>query len=124
MPRVEVVYYQESDGTVPMLDWLDSLPLTTALKCLARLERLEAMGHELRRPEADCLRHGVYELRVKHSRLNYRMLYFFRGRRAVVVSHGFSKQQSAVPTQEIDLAIRRKIRFESHPGAHSFQPEC
>jgi hypothetical protein len=33
-------------------------------QCYLRLERLREMGHELRRPEADFLRDGIYELRV------------------------------------------------------------
>ena len=61
MPRTEVVFYQEEDGTVPIVDWLDDLPVKARIKCLARLARLEELGHELRRPEADLLREGIYE---------------------------------------------------------------
>lgn len=48
-------------------------------KCRVRIERLRDLGHELRRPEADLLRDGIYELRVRLGTLNYRMLYFFHG---------------------------------------------
>ncbi len=71
-------------------------------------ERLRELGHELRRPEADYLREGIYELRAKYQRVNYRILYFFAGRQAVVVTHGILKQVAAVPAKEIDLAIRRR----------------
>jgi phage-related protein len=77
----------------------------------------------LRRPEADFLRDDIYELRAKQQNVNLRMLYFIHGRTAVVVSHGFSKQQAKVPHREIELAIRRKQTFEASPEAHTYEGE-
>lgn len=118
MPRVEVVFFREDEETVPMRDWLDSIPKKAQAKCLAKLGRLEESGHELRRPEADYLRDGIYELRVRLQSVNYRMLYCFHGRTAAVVSHGIVKQRK-VPAKEIDLAIVRKGLFEADSEAHS-----
>jgi phage-related protein len=123
LPKTEVVYFRESDGSTPILDWFDGLPMGAVVKCLARLPRLEELGHELRRPEADYLEGGIYELRAKHAGVNYRMLYFFHGRTVVVVSHGFSKQRARVPAPEMNAALRRKDGFESNPRAHTFGPE-
>ena len=64
MPKTRVVFYQEDASTVPVLDWLDALPLKALNKCRVRIERLRELGHELRRPEADYLRDGIYELRI------------------------------------------------------------
>jgi phage-related protein len=77
MPQTQVVFFRESDGTVPILDWFDALPTKALDKCRVKIERLQALGHELRRPEADFLRDGIYELRVRLGTVNYRMLYFF-----------------------------------------------
>ena len=120
MPRVTIVFFKDDDGSVPMRDWLDGIQKKAAAKCLARLKRLEDLGHELRRPEADYLRDEIYELRVGLQGSNYRMLYFFRGRTAAVVSHGLVKER-AVPPGEIDLAVQRKKKFEQAPKAHSEQ---
>src|SRR6266487_1056655 len=76
MPRTELIFFKESDGATPLVDWFDSLQQKARAKCFVRLERLEAMGHELRRPEAENLGEGIYELRAKHQGVNYRMLYF------------------------------------------------
>ena len=84
-------------------------------KCTVRIERLEELGYELRRPQADFLRDGIYELRVGLQYLNYRMLYFFHGRIAAVVSHGLVKE-SAVPPKEIEKAIVRKRKL--HQDGH------
>lgn len=120
MPKTAVIFYMETDGTVPVLDWLAELPPKALDKCRSKIERLAEMGHELRRPEADFLRDKVYELRVGLRGINYRMLYFFHGNMAAVLAHGIVKE-SAVPTKEIDLAIERKRKFESNPKKHSYE---
>ncbi len=79
MPRVEILYYREGES-VPLLQWLEQLPEDAMIRCLARLARLKALGHELRRPDSDYLRDDIYELRVRHLNIRYRMLYFFHER--------------------------------------------
>lgn len=80
MPEISVVFYQEDDGTVPVLEWIAGLPAKVQVKCLTRIRRLQQQGHQLRRPEADHLRDDIYELRISFQGLNYRILYFFLGR--------------------------------------------
>ncbi len=120
MPRARVVWFREEDGTVPMLEWLDSLSPEAQDKCLARIRLLMDRGHELRRPHADLLRSGIYELRVRFGKINYRMLYFFHGRGRAVISHGVAKEQT-VPEKEIERALARKQRFAKAPSTHSFE---
>jgi phage-related protein len=119
MPRTKTVLYCEGDGSVPLLDWLDTVPDKARAKCVARIERLREMGHELRRPEADFLRDGIYELRAALRGINYRVLYFFHGREAVILSHGLVKER-VVPPKEIEWAIARKRKFEAAPQKHTY----
>jgi phage-related protein len=120
MPQTRVVLFRDDDGTVPLLEWLDSLPDKVQDKCVTRLRRLEQLGHELRRPEADLLRNGVYELRVGSQGTNYRILYFFHGTIAAVVSHGLVKERQ-VPPAQIELAIRRMRQYLSDPSGHTME---
>jgi len=120
MPQTQVVFYREDDGTVPLLEWLDALPRPAVVKCRVKLDRLKELGHELRRPEGDYLRDGIYELRVRLGRVNYRMLYFFYQDIAAVVSHGVVKEQR-VPPKDIDRAIIAKDRFGKDPSRHTHQ---
>jgi phage-related protein len=120
MPKTTVVFYQEDEKLVPVLDWLNGLPAKALDKCKVRIERLRDLGHELRRPEADILRDGIYELRVRLGTTNYRMLYFFSGRIAAVLAHGLVKE-SEVPPRDIEIAIRRKLKFEIDPDRHTFK---
>jgi phage-related protein len=121
MPETEVLLFAEDDGTCPLLSWLDGMPSKVQDKCIVRIERLAEMGHELRRPEADFLRDGIYELRVSWQRVQYRILYFFHEKQAVI-SHGLVKK-GAVPSKEIDLAINRKTQFKADPLKHTHYEE-
>lgn len=82
-------------------------------------ERLAELGHELRRPEADFLRDGIYELRWRVQSVHYRILYFFHGKAAVVLAYGFTKEDR-VPAKDIDLARKRKDLFEADPAVHTY----
>jgi phage-related protein len=121
-PRFPLSFNQEDAKTVPVLDWLDRLPAKAQDKCRLGIERLRDLGHELRRPEADYLRDGIYELRVGLRGMNYRMLYFFHERVAAVLAHGLVKERE-VPPREIDEAIRRKRRFELDPERHTYKED-
>lgn len=121
MAATEVIYYQDTDGTVPLNEWFKMLSPKVIQKCHAKLGRLEQMGHELRRPEADYLRDEIYELRASYQGVHYRMLYFFYERDAVVLSHGLAKER-VVPPRDIDIAVRRKAIFEREPERHRFKP--
>lgn len=112
VPKTRVALYREEDGSCPFIDWSDKLTANVQDKCYLRLERLREMGHELRRPEADFLRDGIYKLRVSLGGVHRRILYFFHGAIAAVVSHGLV-QERAVPPKEIDYAVERKKRFEA-----------
>jgi len=121
MPKTEVLFFCEEDGSAPLLDWFDGLPPKAIAKCRVKIERLHELGHELKRPEADYLKEDIYELRTKLGSVNYRMLYFFHGKKAVVLSHGFTKQQAKVPAREIKSAVQRKKLFEADPKAHTYK---
>ena len=113
--------YCNENGEAPFLDWFDRLPEKVQDKCTVRIERLEECGHNLRRPEADFLKDGIYELRFKLQAVNYRILYFFHGRKLAVLSHGIAKQSSDVPEKEIKKAIKRKDRFIAKPSKCTYK---
>ncbi len=108
-----------------MVNWLKELRQTNVkafIKCRAAITRLALMGHELRRPEADFLRDGIHELRIRMGSVNYRLLYFFHAQTVSVVAHGCTKEDIMPPT-DIKRAITRKIAFTANPTAHTFKGE-
>ncbi len=123
MPLITVVYYMEEDGSAPVLEWLQQVAhreRRAARKCELGIERLVEMGHELRRPEADILRDGIYELRIHLGRVNYRILYFFHGQSLAVLAHGLVKE-AEVPDKEIEIAIQRRGKFSQDPKKHTYR---
>jgi len=120
VPRTKVVFYREADGTAPVLKWFDGLPARAQDKCRVRIQRLAEEGHALRRPEADLLRDGIYELWIGLQRVNYRILYFFHGRAAAVLAHGLTKKDT-VPDTAIETALARKRKFEQGPALYTFE---
>jgi phage-related protein len=88
-------------------------------KCVVRIRRLVELGHELRRPEADLLRDGIYELRARLGTVNYRILYFFHGRNVAVLAHAITKENE-IPVIEINRAAERKRTFVASPARHTF----
>jgi len=125
MPWTELKYYRATKGFAPVLEFLDALgqkDRKAAIKCAAKIEVLGELGHELRRPHADYLRDGIYELRVRVGRVNYRILYFFHGQDVIVLAHALTKEKE-VPHADIERAIERKILFENNPARHTFVEE-
>lgn len=58
MPHVEIVLFREDNGSVPLRDWLDSLPRKAQAKCVAAIRRLELSG-------TSCAARKLHDLRVK-----------------------------------------------------------
>lgn len=122
MPKTTVFFFQDADGHSPVVAWLEGLRRTDVqayTKCAAVIERLMEAGHELRRPTADLLRDGIYELRARKGHVNYRLLYFFHGRNVAIVAHGLTKED-VVPRAEIVRALARKSDYEHNPDLHTY----
>jgi phage-related protein len=59
-------------------------------------------------------------LRATVPGVPYRVLYFFHGNTAVVISHGLAKEKE-VPSRQIDIAVWRKAEFERNPKERSYE---
>jgi phage-related protein len=126
VPETKVIFYQDRDGTAPVLEWLKILlkhDRKGYANCVGRIQQLANIGYELRRPVADYLRDGIYELRAKHLRVQYRILYFFSGQNVAILAHAITKDEDQVPDTEIERAIQRKDKFEADPTVHTYVEE-
>jgi len=102
----QVVYYEREDGKCPVVNFLDGLNRQERAKALAAIDLLEEEGPNLRRPYADYLKDDIYELRVRVSKVRYRIFYFFHDGQNIVLTHGFKKKVRQVPQTEINRARR------------------
>lgn len=120
MPQTRVFFYQDASGEAPVRLWLRRLRRSDPRgheKCVARIERLAELGHELRRPEADSVRAGIHELRARRGTVNYRILYCFAGRNVAVLLHALTKE-GAIPPFDVERAIQRKDDVLRDPRRH------
>jgi phage-related protein len=123
MPVTRIVLFQDAKGEVPVLEWLNQLVKSDKkgyANCISRIEQLAEYGFELRRPAADFLRDGIYELRAKHVRVQYRILYFFHGQNVVILAHAIIKEDDRVPDRNIALALTYKDLFVLNPETYTY----
>jgi hypothetical protein len=122
MPLTEVFFFKDDDESVPVLDWLLELfdkNQRAARKCFSLIKLLRQLGSELRRPRADVLRDGVYELRTEVGKVNYRILYGFVGKNVALLAGGLTKEKT-VAADQIDTAAARIAKYKQHPTRHRF----
>jgi phage-related protein len=95
-------------GNSPIEEFMYSLPLKEKEKILAYISELLKEGHNLRRPMADYLGHGIYELRPKNNRI----FYFFFLRDSAVLLHAIKKKTYEIPESDLNICIKRKSQVE------------
>jgi hypothetical protein len=113
-----VVFYAEQKIS-PALDWLAEQPGKVQDKFRFLIELLEQYGSALHRPHAAPLERKIYELRARLGRTNYRLLYFF-ARRSAVLTHGCTKE-AEVDKRDIDRAVVRRNDYLKNPTAHTYR---
>ncbi len=116
---VQIVLYQEADGTCPVVEFLHEVPERVRAQARERLALLAERGHQLRRPHAAYLEDGIYELLWHTGRVQYRILYFFHGRTAAILAHAITKE-NVVPPADLNRAKRRKTNFHADPTSHTY----
>jgi phage-related protein len=124
--ETRIIFYQDELGEAPVLGWLKVLLKKDRkgyANCVARIQQLGSSGYELRRPAADYLDNGIYELRAKHIHVQYRILYFFYGQNVAILAHAITKNIDQVPVVEIERAMKRKQLFEKNPKIHTYVEE-
>ena len=112
MEYVELTFYEKRDGSLPVVEFLDSLPKKMRAKALREMDILKEYGNELREPYTKYLEDGIFELRIKLGSDISRILYFFYDGRNIVLTNGFIKKTWKTPRGEIEKAkMYRKDYF-------------
>ena len=103
-----IYYFIDENGNNPVEEFIASLPVKERAKVYAYIAELKAQGHNLRRPMADYLGNGVYELRPKANRI----FYFFFLKHSAVLLHAIRKKTDKIPEKELELCLKRKQAVE------------
>ncbi|MDE2291311.1 MAG: type II toxin-antitoxin system RelE/ParE family toxin [Elusimicrobia bacterium] len=104
--RFRLEFYRTQAGREPALDYIRAQVKAHRAKIGRLLRYLEETGHQARRPYADHLGGGLYELRIPIESHQHRLLYFFHGREVIVVTSGLLKNEGRVPPAELERARR------------------
>lgn len=122
MARIKIKFFKLADGTCRITQWLDGIrPLKAQAKVIARIQLLEELGHEIRRPHADMVDEGIYELRERFIHVQYRLMFFFHRQGEAVITHGFTKPTAAIDPREIQQAKRYRAMFLKNPEKHTYE---
>lgn len=105
-----VYYFLDERGGNPVQDFIDFLPPQDRAKVFAYIMELKEQGHNLRRPIADYLGGGIYELRPRKNRI----FYFFFLKNSVVLVHAIKKKTDKIPDEDRMVCLRRKAQVEEY----------
>ena len=118
---MRAVYYRAPDGSEPVSDFIDALPVRCQVLLdnqIDLLNRLTTSDPPLAFPHSSQVRGELRELRCHCGRDLYRVLYR-RSLNLFVLLHVFRKNTGAIPPEEIAIAEARwddfRARMEAQP---------
>lgn len=105
-------FYRTEAGRCPVEEFLESLNPTHRKKVawvLRLVEELDIVPQQYLKKLVGS--ESLWEIRSQIGGNSYRLLGFFDGSTLLVLTSGFSKKQQKTPTQEIELAERRRREY-------------
>ncbi|OGO32592.1 MAG: hypothetical protein A2Z29_04300, partial [Chloroflexi bacterium RBG_16_56_11] len=91
----------------PVEEFIDSLDAKSRARIARTLDLLEEFGVSLGMPYARHLEKQFWELRVRHGKNRYRIIYFLYTEHTFVLLHGLNKKTGPVPRADIKTAESR-----------------
>lgn len=108
-----IEYYRSGKGKYPVEEFIASLEAKSRARIARTLDLLEEFGIELAMPYARYLEKQLWELRVRHGRNRYRIIYFLPTGKTFILLHGFSKKTDIVPRADLEIAQNRRDDYLS-----------
>ncbi len=110
----EIDFYQDSQGNIPVQDFICKQPAKVKAKILRYIDLLQEFGLSLGQPHIEKLTGSdVWELKIRHSSNYYRILYFASGGHRFVLLHAFLKKTAKTPTNELEIAQKRIFDYRA-----------
>lgn len=113
--RWQVDFYEDSDGSAPVEDFLNSLPQPARAKGMAIIKLLEEQGATLPFPYSSQVRGHLRELRTHYGREHIRILYYGDVKRVFILLHGLIKRTQKLDEGEIRIAEHRMQEHDAGP---------
>lgn len=106
-----VKYYESENRKRPVEEFINSLDAKAGARVARTIDLLEEFGIDLGMPYAKYLEKQLWELRIRHGRNRYRIIYFLATEKTFVLLHGFTKKTGPVPRREIEIADHRRNEY-------------
>ena len=108
-----IEYYQSGAGRSPVEEFIDSLDAKSRARIARTLDLLEEFGISLGMPYARHFEKQLWELRIRHGRNRYRIIYFLYTGQTFILLHGFTKKTGPVPRADMETAESRRDDYLS-----------
>lgn len=109
-----IIFYRTPTGKYPVEQFLDNLSSKQAQKVTWVLKLVEELdfvpGNYLKNLVNTS---GILEIRIQLGRDIFRLLGFQKGKNIIILTNGFRKKTQKTPSQEIELAEKRKHEYLS-----------
>jgi phage-related protein len=107
----KTIAYKKKSGKSPMVDYLLSLDAKQRSKVARAVLLLEEFGLGWGEPDVKHLEDGIYELRIRLSNNQFRVLMFHFVKNKIVLTHGFTKKEQKTSKKEIEKAKKYRVDF-------------
>jgi phage-related protein len=104
-------FYASANGGRPVRDWLLGLSREDRRAIGADIQRVE-FGWPLGMPHCRCLGRALWEVRSNLTGGRIARVLFAIIEGEMVLLHGFEKKSQKTPSQDIELALKRKAEVE------------
>jgi len=104
------------NGSVPMIDFLDSLTIKERALILKNIEKLieyKNNNYNLSTKFTKYLKDGIFELKVQLQNKTSRNLYFYEKDQMIIFTNGFIKKSQKTPSKEINKAKMIKEAYQN-----------
>ena len=107
-----VIYYDENNKS-PVVEFIQNQNAQEQAKILREIDLLEEFGLFLGMPHIRKIKSikNIWELRIKHSSILFRILFFTIKDGKFVLLHGFRKKTNKTPKKELNIAFKRMLNY-------------
>jgi phage-related protein len=108
-----IEYYESTSGKRPVEEFIDTLDAKSRARIARTFDLLEEFGINLGMPYARHLEKQLWELRIRHGRNRYRVIYFSYAEHTFILLHGLIKKTGPVPRADMEIARKRRDDYLS-----------
>lgn len=118
--KLNAIFYRSTNGIEPVRDWLKEQSKIDK-KIIGEDIKTVQYGWPLGMPLVDSLGNNLWEVRSKLSGGRIARIIFFMNKNTMVLLSGFIKKTQKTPTQQLDLAKKRKKQYELNEKDNTYE---